>query len=153
MAEQRPEDEYQEIEYVVTEGPPRRRSAVQRLGCAAVVLLWMIVLLIPFFLFILAVDGEITLGHGGDIPEPEGHPLLQVRLVSEIDFRGLHITTSSQDRLNENNTCVQTNVRYLLWQGDGDPAVFCECFEREQPDAPWRQISTVTEPCGAGDTE
>ncbi len=133
--------EYPEIEYVVK---VKRPSLARRLGCFAMIGVWLVVMMIPFMLILLAVQGEIRLGHSGDVPDKHEHPLLQINLVMEIDFRGLNITHSSVNR-DGDDLCIQTNVRYLLWEGEGDPATFCDCYTRQGDD--WQFAQTTMQAC------
>jgi hypothetical protein len=135
------------IEYVVREQPQRKRSPLRRLGCGLLLAVWFAVLLVPLAFFVLAIQGDITIGRGGDIPSPEQYPRLQVWLVNEIDFRGLGILTTDISRPDEEDLCIQSDVRYLLWQGSGEPATFCDCYTRSTVDDDWTLQETVQGPC------
>jgi len=137
-----------QIEYVVREVPAKRRSPLRRAGCALLIVLWFTFLLTPLLLFVLAIEGEITIAHGAGIPDRHEHPRLQIALVMEVDFRGLRITNSTIDRPGDNEMRVQTNVRFLLWQGEGEPASFCDRYRRESPESSWQLESTVMGSCG-----
>ncbi|NJL54632.1 hypothetical protein HC928_05120 [bacterium] len=137
---------YPEIDYVVKE-TPRRHSPLRRLGCGALLLGWFAILLLPLAMFVLAIQGDVTIWHGAGIPDREEHPRLQVRLIMEMDFRGLGITNSSIEREGDNLLCIQSDVRFLLWQGEGEPATFCDCYTRSAPDSAWALESTVTGGC------
>lgn len=134
----------EEIEYVVV---TKKRSPLRRIGCGLLLVVWFTVLMLPLFLFILAVNGEIRIGHSGDMPDKHEHPLLELSLVMEADFRGLRITNAAvAQRDGEDALCVQTNVRYLLWQGEGDPATFCDCYARAGEN--WELTETLMGACG-----
>lgn len=135
----------EQIEYVVVEKP--RRKWYRNPGCVLGLIIWFFVMLLPLFFFILAVEGDITLQHGGDVPDKHEHPLLQIRLIMEIDYRGFGITNSTIQRDGENDICVETNVRYILWQGQGDPATFCDCYTRTEPDEAWTLTGTTMTGC------
>lgn len=132
------------IEYVVT---VKKRTPLQRLGCGLMIVVWLLVMMLPMVMIVLAVEGEIIIAHTGDVPDKHEHPRLRVDLIMEIDYRGLQITNSTIARDGETNICIQTNVRYLLWQGEGDPARFCDCYMRPGAEADWSLESTVTESC------
>lgn len=120
------------------------RGIAWRAGCIAI---WLPLILLPFVLLILAANGEIVLSHGADMPEPEAHPWLRATLIMEIDTRGLNITRSSIASRDEDGlTCVQTDVSFLLWQGEGEPARYCDCYERV--DEAWSLVSTESVTCG-----
>ena len=69
-------------------------------------------------------------------PEPNAHPRLLLELVSEVDYRGLQLTRSYSVDSSADNTCVQTDVSFYLWQSieeDLDSS-YCDCYERENDD-------------------
>jgi hypothetical protein len=141
-------ERYPEIEYVVVE--KKRRPLYQRIGCLLMIPIWLLFAITPLVMIILAVEGDITIEHGGDVPNKFQHPLFQLKLVMEEDFRGLNITNSSLYREGENDFCIQNNVRFILWEGEGDPASYCQCYERDDPDADWLSISSEEGSCDAG---
>lgn len=123
------------------------RAYARRTGCLIAVLLWSLFMLFPMFLFLLAINGEIALWHGGNFPENESHPLLQVKLLSEIQTRGLNITASYVAESSETAACVQTDVRYLLWQGRGENISYCDCYTRETAQSTWTPAATTRGVC------
>lgn len=137
--------QYPQIDYVVKE-TSRRRSPLRRLGCGVLVVFWFVLLLLPLAMFVLAVQGDITVPRFDAVPDPQEHPLLQVRLVMEVDYRGLGITSTSV-HTGENELCIQTQVRFLLWEGEGDPATFCDCYTRDSSEVDWVFASTVEGEC------
>ncbi len=141
-----PNREYHQIEYVINE-QPGKRSLIRRAGCAVLLIVWFLMLSLPLGFFILAIEGQITLAHGSDVPDRHEHPRIQVRLVTEIDYRGLQFTNSTIDQQNDLTLCVQTNVRYLLWQGEGETATFCDCYTRPDIADEWLFESTTTGQC------
>ena len=143
MSEIQPQEEYPEIEYVVT---VKKRSLVQRLGCFAVIVVWFMVMMIPFFFIVLAVNGEIRFGHSGDVPDKHEHPLLLISLVMEADYRGLSSTNSSVERPTYDDLCMETHVSYLLWEGEGEAATYCDCYTRDENDD-WQFTETTTQNC------
>lgn len=113
---------------------PVRRNPLKRLGCLLLLMLWFALLLFPCGLFYLAANGEIRLQHS-DIPQPHAHPLLLISLISEQTERGLRIESSSsiaKDPL----LCVETAVRFVLWQSSGgdQDARYCDCYARGADD-------------------
>lgn len=131
--------------------PPRpRRSTARRLGCGLALLFWFTLLLTPCALFYLAANGEIRLEHR-DIPQPHAHPFLLVSLVSEAENRGLRLEASwiaDADPV-EGMVCVETAVRFLLWQySDGNQNVsFCDCYTRQDAQANWELVTTYGDAC------
>ena len=128
---------------------PRFRIA-RRLGCGSILLLWFTLLLTPCSLFYLAANGEIRLQHR-DIPQPHAHPLLLVSLVSEADDRGLRIENSwiADSQTEGEMLCVETAVRFLLWQysGGNQNVSFCDCFRRQDQEANWEFLTTYGGVC------
>jgi hypothetical protein len=134
----------------------RRSAYARRFGCGVAVIAWALIMLTPLALLILAVQGEITISHGDRVPEPEAHPLLQIRLLSEVRNAGLVITTSSlaeqstQDE--ESHVCTLTHVRYLLWEGEGQNASYCDCYVRPSEatsNSAWSYTGTTQNTCEA----
>jgi hypothetical protein len=136
--------EQREVEYVIV---TRRRSLFRRIGCGAVLVIWFVVMLLPIALFVLAMEGTIFIAHPGDIPNSHEHPLLRVNLITEIDFRGVSVAHSSLEYSGDHDLCIQTDVRYVLWQGEGEPASFCDCYVRDGEDASWEMASRTMDAC------
>jgi hypothetical protein len=140
--EAEPEEQDAEIQ------PPRRRGrgCLSRAGCGLFLIFWVVFLSIPTFMFILATEGEIAIWHGDRVPSSSEHPLLQVKLLMDAETRGLNITTSNISGVYDaGEVCVQTHVRYLLWQGEGEAADYCDCYQRV--DADWVLSRTNTGGC------
>ncbi len=144
-------EESPEIVYV-----GRRAAYTKRAGCGCAVIAWSLIMLLPLALFILAVQGEIALWHGDRIPEPAAHPMLQVRLLSEIRSQGLVITSASLADQTEHEgqarACVQTHVRYLMWEGAGQDASYCDCYTRpadSTSNSDWQFAGTTLDTCEA----
>jgi hypothetical protein len=119
-----------------------RRSPIRRAGCIVLLVIWFGILLLPCFLIMLAVQGEITISTGGA-------PGQQTRLwlVSEPDERGLGISSASAIQSAPDAVCVETSVRFYLWAGSSEPSVYCECYQRENADSAWASTTTTTAAC------
>ena len=141
---------YPDIEYVVVE--KQRRRPLRRIGCGVLIIVWFLILLLPLGLFILAINEEITISRGGDIPDAHEYPRLQLSLVMEVDYRGLRITDTSLHEDSNTRLCIQTNVRFLLWQGEGDPAKFCDCYTRDIAVDDWQLEATFADVCSVDGT-
>ena len=137
---------YPEIEYVVRE-VPRKRPLIQRLGCGIALVIWFAFLLLPLLLFVLAIQGDITILHGDDIPDRQTHPRFQIYVQMEPEVQGFQFTTSSIKEIDSQNTCIEVNVRYFLWEGQGDPATYCDCYSRETTEDDWSYEETVLNAC------
>ncbi len=118
----------------------RRRRVLFWLGIAA----WVVVLLIPFFIVMLAVRGEFSVTLPGEAPDNQ----LRVWMVMEPRERGIAYsapTVAAQDAL---ELQVQTNVRYLLWEGENEALSYCTIYTRESADAEWQFAEGVEGVCG-----
>lgn len=112
------------------------RGCAWRLGCIVV---WLPLILLPLMLLIMAVQGEVALWHNSSFPDGAEHPFVQARLLMDIDTRGLNITRSyiSSSSAQDTALCVQTSVRFLLWQGKGQPVDYCDCYTRPAVGDDW----------------
>lgn len=135
-------------ETMEAELPAPQRGCLGRLGCGAIFFIWLFFILLPTFLLILAFQGEIGFWHGGDMPEPEAHPMLLVRLVMDIENQGFSVTSSSVSEQTETAICVQTHVRFLLWEGDGDSVGYCDCYTRASARTSWLYNTSTPGSCG-----
>jgi hypothetical protein len=81
---------------------------------------------------------------------------LRVWLIMEDGRRGLGFSTTSLQPADSGTSadiqaCLQTDVSYLLWEGKGDPARFCDCFARSNPTEAWNLLETYNGACNAGE--
>lgn len=128
----------------------RRSSRLRRVGCGLLVPLWFMLLLMPCALFYLTVNGEIRIWHNS-VPDPHSQPRLLISLISEMENRGLRIETSSVLSQDADNlsTCVQTNVRFVLWesQGGNQAVSYCECYTRLDEESAWARDRMYLNSC------
>jgi hypothetical protein len=103
----------------------RGRTWLRRAGYSAGCLVWLLIMCLPLFAFVLAVNGEMS-WRRGEFAED------RLWLIQEADQRGLGY---SRARLVSNGEpaaggaiCVRTSVIFLLWRGSAEPVQFCECF-------------------------
>ena len=131
----------------------RSRITPRKLGCGLALLLWFALLLTPCALFFLAANGEIRLNHR-DIPDAYAHPLLLVSLISETADRGLRVESSwiAGGASDDQTICVETAVRFLLWEysGGNQNVRYCDCYERAAPASIWQLSETFSAACSAG---
>lgn len=129
----------------------KRRHPIQRLGCGLLLICWFILLMTPCALFYLAANGEIRLWHRNEVPQADVYPLLLISLVSAVDHRGLRIENSSiaLGGADENALCMQTHVRFVLWQSDenSQDASYCDCYQRDDAAAAWQLDRTFGGDC------
>ena len=152
--ESTPPEQSSVIEESITEIPPQPKpSPLVRLGCGALLVIWFTILLMPFALFYLATTGEIRIEHN-DIPDPYEHPRLSIELVTEADSRGLRIVNSAivDNAPDDDALCIQTNVRFLLWQTneENQDVSYCDCYVRSNADAEWTFDQTTPDACPVG---
>ncbi len=130
---------------VTTELRPvgRRRSPLRRIGCAAGLILWALVMITPCGLFLLITQQQIVIPLG-TAPDQ----VLRIWLVSEPRERGLGVSWASLHAgQSDQSVCVQTNIRFLLWAGQGEGTTYCDCFQRMSDDDPWASYSSQTGSC------
>ena len=138
-------------------GRRKRANPILRLGCGALIGCWFILLMLPCALFYLAANGEIRFWHR-DVPQPHSHPLLLISLISAADSRGLRIENSSvvDSGGDETSLCVQTDVRFVLWESDegGDQDVsYCDCYQRADAAGDWQLDRTFGGGCRPADQD
>lgn len=118
------------------------RSRRRRLLLSVALVIWFTLLLLPCVLFTLAINQEIVISTG-DLPGQQ----LRVWLVMEPMQRGLGYSFASVAQRSENSACLTTNNGFLLWQGRGEPASYCECYERASAAEPWTLASVDMAAC------
>ncbi len=123
-------------------------NRIGKLGCGVLIVLWFVVLTIPCAMIWLAVGNTLTIPHA-NVPEPEQHPRLQIQLIMEIDNRGLKLTSSSLDQIDETNLCIENNINYLLWKSDANaaPAIYCQCYQRDNSESEWEFTQQIESAC------
>ncbi len=126
----------------VTPPSPPKQSRARRTGCAALVALWFLLLLTPCFCLVLATQGEIAIPQGGAPGQ-----MMRIWLIMDADQRGLGVSSTTARQPAENAVCVESNTRFILWTGSADPAVSCECYERDSAEAEWSLISVANVSC------
>jgi hypothetical protein len=92
---------------------------LRRLIYTLITLVWLFIMLLPVFAFVLAARGELRFG---------GSPQNQVRffMVQQPDAAGVGMEWTRPLRQPDN--CTRTSVRYLLWEGEGEPVNTCRCY-------------------------
>ncbi len=119
------------------QSPPRSR--IRRVGCTLAVIVWFLLLLTPCLVVVLATRGEISISTGA-APDQQ----TRIWLVMEARSRGIGLSTASihpsADRI-----CVQTDVRFFLWQGSADPTSYCACYSQDADT--YNFVSTTTGAC------
>lgn len=98
------------------------RRWLLRLSYLLLFLLWLAVMSVPAVAFVLATQDEIRLGEA---------PARYVRifLISERDAQGIGIEHARW--VEDPPGCVQTNVRFLMWEGESQAIVHCQCYNEQ----------------------
>jgi hypothetical protein len=129
-------NEYPDIEFMVVGQKPR--PWWKKSGCLLGLFAWLALMMIPFFMLLLAFQGEITINHWGDVPSRFEHPFLQVVLIMEPREQGLRFTRSTVNKLDENRICMETHIRFWMWQGQPQDALsYCKCYSRQDKSDGW----------------
>lgn len=104
---------------------------------------WFLLVLTPCALGILATQGEITVNLGS-VPGQQ----LRAWLIMEPDERGIGLSSpATVNTSRENALCMQTDVRYLLWEGEAESVSYCECYARDSADAAWAFVPSEPTAC------
>jgi len=121
----------------------KRRGVIRRTGCFVGLAIWFILLLTPCFCLVLASQGEITINLG-DVPGQS----LRIWMVNEARSRGIAIARPTLYMIGDGDSvCLQTDVSFVLWMGQGDAIHYCDCYLRG--DNEWVLTSTASGDCSA----
>ncbi len=105
---------------------------LRRTGCVLLLIIWFAALLLPCFLFYLATQQEVVVSQG-DLPGQE----IRIVLLMDAGKRGIGFWSTAATTNLEGDTCLITYVRYILWEGQGDPVSYCECYVRDTASSGW----------------
>ncbi len=121
--------------------PPKRSSIMRRTGCFIGLIIWFVLLLTPCFCLVMASQGEITINLG-DVPGQS----LRIWMVNEARSRGVAIARPTVYVIgNGDSICLQTDVSFVLWMGQGDAIHYCDCYLWGDND--WTLTSTASGDC------
>lgn len=96
------------------------KSALRRLAYFVVFLLWLLIMLFPVVAVVLATQEQIQIGK-----ETNSH--VRLFLLQEGENEGVGIEWTRHVR--EPERCTQTSLFYLIWEGEGDNATYCQCYD------------------------
>jgi hypothetical protein len=116
------------------------KRKLRRAGCGALVVIWFILLLTPCLFVVLVTQREIVLTHS-DIPNDD----FRVWLIQEPRQRGIALSNSRRVSAANDAVCTLIDVRFIMWQGQGDPIHYCSCYTRQETS--WVSIAEGTEAC------
>jgi hypothetical protein len=94
------------------------RRSLRFLACTGAILLWLLVMTVPFAAAALAIRGEIEIG--GD----DGRRL-RLFLIQERTADGVGLAWSRPEPADLD--CRRTTVTYLMWRGTGENVTYCLC--------------------------
>ncbi len=118
----------------------RRFPSFRRIGCGILLVAWFLFLLTPCLLIVLATQQEIVLTHS-DVPNDN----LRIWLVQEAGQRGIGFSNSRRVDAPSNAVCTLTDVRFVLWEGKGEPNHYCSCYTRQNNE--WTSIAEGADAC------
>jgi hypothetical protein len=98
------------------------RPWLRRLLYLLLGLLWLLVMSLPVFAVVLATQREIQVGS-----EPERN--VRLFLIQEQDAEGVAVQWMGAPSAADG--CAQGRVVYLMWEGEGENASFCQCYDQE----------------------
>jgi hypothetical protein len=116
------------------------KRKLQRVGCGSLVVIWFILLLTPCLFVVLATQREIVLTHS-DIPNDD----FRVWLIQERGHHGIALSNSRRVSAANDAACILIDVRFIMWQGTGDPNHYCSCYTRQNNR--WVSIAEGPEAC------
>ncbi|MEM6285460.1 MAG: hypothetical protein AAF787_24935 [Chloroflexota bacterium] len=119
----------------------RREVMIRRFWFWVGIIAWVIILLVPFLLVVLAMRGNVEVNLPGDVPEN-----LRVWMVMEKDQRGVAFSLPTVAERTDEELQVQTNVRYLLWEGANEALAYCSTYSRV--DDSWSLAGVSEVACG-----
>jgi len=93
---------------------------LRRLVYGLLLILWLVVMTLPALAFLLAVKGELQIGE-----QPQSH--LRLFLLQDEQAQGVAVEWVRPSR--QDSDCHQGNVTYVLWKGEAENAVYCQCAD------------------------
>lgn len=100
---------------------------LNRIGCGGLILFWLFLMTLPFFFITLLVNKELTLNLS-DVPSHE----IRLFTLENRNEQGLGLSWARvySGSPQEDQVCIRTTTRYLLWEGEGENISYCQCYER-----------------------
>ncbi len=105
----------------------------RRLGCGAVIFMWLICFLIPCAVVGVVSQGGLAITTG-DLPNQQ----FRLWLIMERREAGLGMQTATAHYRDDGlQACLDTEIRFWLWDGEGQPTRYRELYERETVNDTW----------------
>lgn len=98
------------------------KAWLRRILYLLLILLWLVLVLFPLGAFLLASRGELQLGS-----DPKNH--VRIFLLQEDRAQGVAVEWMRPSQAAPD--CHQSSVSYLLWEGDGENVVYCQCSDSQ----------------------
>ena len=128
---------------------------LRRVGCGALVVVWLVAMLTPCAVVVLATQGEIKITYS-DLPEDE----FRVWTVFSTGTRGIAFSNSRRITPNKplstasyrDEMCQIIDINFLLWQGSANSSHQCYCYAKVD-ETQWEILVDGTQACQlAGET-
>lgn len=137
-----------EAEALPTPSPTMNRSFknlfIRRCVCLSFIVVSILLFVAPCFFVTLMVRGELVFS----LSDRPGHEVRLFRL-SEKDLGGVGLTWSSlKNETDDGDYCLQTSVKYLVWEGEGENLSYCQCYAKVGNDE-WNPTSATEAECPA----
>lgn len=96
---------------------------LRRVGCGALVVVWILLMLSPCVLVTVLAQGEFVV----NLSDRAGH---EIRLfeIQNDQSRGFGLSWGLLDKKDDDGYCLATHVRYWMWEGDADNSDYCQCY-------------------------
>ena len=95
---------------------------LRRLLYFVFILVWLLLMIVPFLAFRLASQQQIQFGDNE-------HDHLRIFLIQEKTDEGIGVEQIRPYPPLPN--CIQTNVNYFMWKGEPENSTFCQCYHPE----------------------
>ena len=121
--------------------PPSPANRItRRLGCLAGVLVWLVVMILPIFIFVLVTNGQIEWGE-----DPQDQ--MRLFLLQDVDQEGVGFQWTRPHP--SESSCLETTVAYLMFSGEAENGRSCTCLAdtagRPVPDGYNYHYVTITD--------
>ncbi len=130
------------------EGEPKRTYTLREVRVRRAlfwggIVLWVVILLIPFLFVVLALRGGVAFGLLGDFPENE----FRIWMVMEPRERGIAYSSPTITAKDDTQLEVETRVNYLLWEGDNEALAYCYTYTRDDAESDWALAGVSEQAC------
>lgn len=110
------------------------KNWLRRLTYLLIIIVWLIIMAFPITAFAVSMRGQLQFGQ-------DNRPHLRLFMVQEEDANGIGIEWAKRPFRHRN--CLQTTLQYIMWEGQSEPATFCQCIDPET-----EMLQSSTAQCG-----